>query len=73
MGTLESTQLYLKGLPHSVAADVLAPPLIHTYAQIVTILTPFSISPMTDASVDALPTLFLAYCAMSHADSTIAD
>ena len=39
----------------------------------VTILTPFSISPMTDASVDALPTLFLAYCAMEHADSTHAD
>ena len=39
----------------------------------VTILTPFSISPMTDASVDALPTLFLAYCAMDHADSDFAD
>ena len=39
----------------------------------VTILTPFSISPMTDASVDALPTLFLAYCAMDHADSTLDD
>ena len=37
----------------------------------VTILTPFSTSPMTDASVDALPTLFLAYCAIDHADSTI--
>ena len=24
---------------------------------------------MTDASVDALPTLFLAYCALDHADS----
>ena len=35
----------------------------------VTILTPFSTSPMTDASVDALPTLFLAYCAIDHADS----
>ena len=39
----------------------------------VTILTPFSISPMTDASVDALPTLFLAYCAIDHADSDLAD
>ena len=39
----------------------------------VTILTPFSISPMTDASVDALPTLFLAYCAIDHADSDFAD
>ena len=39
----------------------------------VTILTPFSISPMTDASVDALPTLFLAYCALGHADSDHAD
>ena len=39
----------------------------------VTILTPFSISPMTDASVDALPTLFLAYCALDHADSDHAD
>ena len=39
----------------------------------VTILTPFSTSPMTDASVDALPTLFLAYCAMDHVDSHIAD
>ena len=41
--------------------------------QSVTILTPFSISPMTDASVDALPTLFLAYCAMDHTDSDLAD
>ena len=39
----------------------------------VTILTPFSTSPMTDASVDALPTLFLAYCAIDHADSDRAD
>ena len=39
----------------------------------VTILTPFSISSMTDTSVDALPTLFLAYCAMDHADSDLAD
>ena len=39
----------------------------------VTILTPFSTSPMTDASVDALPTLFLAYCAVNHAYSTLAD
>ena len=39
----------------------------------VTILTPFSTSPMTDASVDALPTLFLAYCAIDHADSDPAD
>ena len=39
----------------------------------VTILTPFSLSPMTDASVDALPTLFLAYCALNHADSDRAD
>ena len=39
----------------------------------VTILTPFSTSPMTDASVDALPTLFLAYCALDHADSDRAD
>ena len=39
----------------------------------VTILTPFSTSPMTDASVDALPTLFLAYCAIDHADSDFAD
>ena len=39
----------------------------------VTILTPFSTSPMTDASVDALPTLFLAYCALDHADSDHAD
>ena len=39
----------------------------------VTILTPFSVSPMTDASVDALPTLFLAYCALSHVDSNLTD
>jgi hypothetical protein len=41
--------------------------------QSVTILTPFSTSPMTDASVDALPNLFLAYCAMDHADSNFTD
>ena len=40
---------------------------------LVTILTPFSTSPMTDASVDALPTLFLAYCAIDHADSNLTD
>ena len=39
----------------------------------VTILTLFSTSPMTDASVDALPTLFLAYCAIEHADSDLAN
>ena len=32
----------------------------------VTILTPFSISPMTDASVDALPNLLTTYCAIDH-------
>ena len=39
----------------------------------VTILTPFSNSPMTDASVNALPTLFLAYYALDYANQPLAD
>ena len=34
-GTPESVQMYIKGLPNSVAKDVLRPPLVHTYRQIV--------------------------------------
>jgi hypothetical protein len=30
-----------------------------------TILTPFSLSPMTDTAVDCLPALFLAYCTIT--------
>ena len=39
----------------------------------VTILTPFSTSLMTDMSVDTLPLLFLAYCALNHSDQSCAD
>ena len=31
IGSPETTQMYLKGLPDDVAADVLGPPFIHTY------------------------------------------
>ena len=31
IGSPESTQMYLKGLPDDVAADVLGPPFVHTY------------------------------------------
>jgi hypothetical protein len=34
-GTPESVQMYIKGLPTSVAKDVLRPPLVHGYRQIV--------------------------------------
>jgi hypothetical protein len=33
-----------------------------------TILTPFSLSPMTDSAVDSLPELFLAYCTLMDTD-----
>jgi hypothetical protein len=33
-----------------------------------TILTPFSLSPMTDSAVDSLPELFLAYCNLADTD-----
>jgi hypothetical protein len=36
-----------------------------------TILTPFSLSPMTDTAVDSLPTLFLAYCTMADSDDVL--
>jgi hypothetical protein len=32
------------------------------------ILTPFSLSPMTDMAVDCLPALFLAYCTLADSD-----
>jgi hypothetical protein len=35
------------------------------------ILTPFSISPMTDVAVDCLPTLFLAYCTLADSDDVL--
>jgi hypothetical protein len=38
-----------------------------------TILTPFSLSPMTDAAVDSLPELFLAYCTLSDSDDIMSD
>lgn len=34
-GSAETVQLYIKGLPTSVAKDVLRPPLVHTYPQII--------------------------------------
>jgi hypothetical protein len=36
-----------------------------------TILTPFSISPMTDMAVDSLPALFLAYCTLAESDDVL--
>jgi hypothetical protein len=38
-----------------------------------TILTPFSLSPMTDAAVDSLPELFLAYCTLADSDDIMSD
>src|SRR6266852_9166116 len=38
---------------------------------VVTFLTPFSTSPMTDTVVDSLPTLFLAYCMLCDTDDKI--
>ena len=34
-GSAETVQLYIKGLPTSVTKDVLRPPLVHDYAQII--------------------------------------
>jgi hypothetical protein len=36
-----------------------------------TILTPFSLSPMTDTAVDCLPALFLAYCMIADSDDVV--
>jgi hypothetical protein len=36
-------------------------------------LTPFSTSPTTDAAVDSLPTLFLAYCTLADSDDVMSD
>jgi hypothetical protein len=33
-GSAESIQMFIKGLPNNVAADVLKPPLVHTYEEI---------------------------------------
>jgi hypothetical protein len=38
-----------------------------------TILTPFSLSPMTDTVVDSLPMLFLAYCTLVDSDDVMSD
>jgi hypothetical protein len=38
-----------------------------------TILTPFSVSTMTDAAVDSLPELFLAYCTLADSDDLMSD
>jgi hypothetical protein len=35
------------------------------------ILTPFSLSPMTDTAVDSLPTLFLAYCMIADSGDVV--
>jgi hypothetical protein len=35
------------------------------------ILTPFSVSPMTDMAVDSLPELFLAYCMLADSDDVL--
>ena len=67
-GTANELSHYLSAMPE----DVRNKNVLQWWYD-VTILTPFSISYMTDASVDALPTLFLAYCALDHADSTRVD
>jgi hypothetical protein len=38
-----------------------------------TILTPFSLSSMTDTAVDSLPELFLAYCTLADSDDVKSD
>jgi hypothetical protein len=38
-----------------------------------TILTPFSLSPTTDTTVDSLPELFLAYCTLADSDDVMSD
>jgi hypothetical protein len=38
-----------------------------------TILTLFSLSPMTDTAVDSLPELFLAYCMLADSDDVMSD
>jgi hypothetical protein len=38
-----------------------------------TILTPFSLSSMTDTAVDSLPELFLAYCTLADSDDVMSD
>jgi hypothetical protein len=38
-----------------------------------TILTPFSLSPMTDTAVDSLPELFLAYCTLADSDDVVSN
>jgi hypothetical protein len=38
-----------------------------------TILTPFSLSPMTGMAVDSLPELFLAYCTLANSDDVMSD
>jgi hypothetical protein len=38
-----------------------------------TILTPFSVSTMTDTAVDSLPELFLAYCTLADSDDLMSD
>jgi hypothetical protein len=35
------------------------------------ILTPFSLSPMTDMVVESLPALFLAYCTMTDSNDVV--
>jgi hypothetical protein len=37
------------------------------------ILTPFSLSPMTDMAVDSLPELFLAYCTLADSNDIMSD
>jgi hypothetical protein len=38
-----------------------------------TILTPFSVSSMTDTVVDSLPELFLAYCTLADSDDVMSN
>jgi hypothetical protein len=47
------------------------PHLISQFIQINMILTPFSLSPMTDTVVDSLPALFLAYCTLTDSDDLV--
>jgi hypothetical protein len=43
------------------------------YLTLDTILTPFSVSPMTDTAVDSLPELFLAYRTLADSDDIMSD
>jgi hypothetical protein len=48
-------------------------PLNRKYTLCDTILTPFSLSLVTDTAVDSLPELFLAYCMLADSDDIMSD